>query len=257
MRNIMLAVLASVLAVMPISAAEHDTYRYVISMDRWPEEGESFDGEIEVRLNGKLLGPILTATPKLDSLPIERGDRVKLELPLPKARNLAAPHSSCLFVQRFVERGAVFDWYEGGKRMTLHTVTWTDLTSDGNFKTVMDDFTYVVDGVRIGKGEALTKLISRWRKRPDLVIQLVYPKETKHEAYNPQPGVGINTLRDSKRSEGLRVYSIIPYDWTTMEHGESDQGRVEGSGEGQEKNLQSAAWHQQALRMFAAVPMCS
>jgi hypothetical protein len=107
-------------------ASARPEYRYVVSWDFWDDSYDNRDlwNQMDVRLNGKSIGERETAFKKLEELPIEKGEHVKLEMPTdPRSGSRRPGHWVSNFVQRWMEKGALVDWYEGGKKIELHTVT--------------------------------------------------------------------------------------------------------------------------------------
>ena len=62
-----------------------------------------------------------------------------------------------------------------GKRFEAHTVTWTDFTIYGEYVSSMDEVTWIVDGVTVGKGKEMAKHNAPWAAKRDMVIQVVEP----------------------------------------------------------------------------------
>jgi hypothetical protein len=198
-------------------AVRKSGYQLTISWDYWDDgnvgEGRGKWSDMQIWGNGEYIGTRETAFRFLETIPVEAGERVKLDMPVRPAGNKCAPgHWESNFIQHWMEKGAFVDWYEGGKKVELHTVTWTDaIREDLNYVDNMDDLTWIVDGKKIGKGKNLLPIVERWKKtKGNLVIQIVTPRECDASFAGVNPGRYSPILESIKDGERIRVYHITP-----------------------------------------------
>ena len=195
-------------------AEEPPRYRYTVSWDFWDnrEDLQNGWGNMEIRLNGVPLGNRKVGFEKLEKLEVEHGEHMRIEMPpMPRTVHCRPGHWASGFLQRWLEKGALVDWYEGGKQFKLHTVAWTDYIKDGNYVRSMDEVTWTVDGNIVGKRENFLSLIESWKKESALVIQILYPlKWDPPSEVDPGETLGnLITLRDKEKMR-IRVFRIIP-----------------------------------------------
>jgi hypothetical protein len=117
-------------------------------------------------------------------------------------------------------KGALVDWYEGGKKCRLYTITWEDFLIDGNYVENMDEVAWVVDGKRIGRAKELLAFVKQCAKENDLVIQILEPLDWRPTKF-VDPGLTLGSLDGLDNWKGSRVYQITPL----------RQGEREGSSE--------------------------
>lgn len=164
----------------------------------------------EVKLNGKPIGCLDEGFRSLESLPVEYGEHIKLEMPAcPNSRSCRPAHWISSFIHQWMGKGVFVDWYEDGKPFETHTVTWKDFTLRGKADYVhsMDEVTWIVDGKVVGKGAEFVTFIEPWKKKKRLIIQIAYPLD-----WNPPIAVypdnslyGLDLLNDGKN---VRVYDV-------------------------------------------------
>ena len=185
-------------------------YRFVVSWDPWDEDDGRLWQKLDFRLNGKSIGTPWIAFLKLDELPVKKGEHVKLDMPkrVAKQWEFTTAFFPAGFIHHWMEKGAFADLYEDGKMLNVHTITWKDWFIKGNYIRNMDDVTWIADGEVIGKGSEFLKLIEKWEKEPDLVIQVLKPF-----GYDPDPpadGVAYGRLRDLWAEKKIRMLHVRP-----------------------------------------------
>ncbi len=184
-------------------------YRFIVSMDHWDcDANRDLWDETEVKLNGKPIGRLNEGFHQLESLPVEKDEHIKLEMPAcPNGKSCRPAHWISSFIHRWMEKGALIDWYEDGKQFEVHTVTWKDFMENGKYFRSMDKVTWVVDGKTIGKGMEFVNFIEPWKNKKDLVIQLLYPLDWNPPiAVDPENSLlSVDLLNDGKNA---RVYDI-------------------------------------------------
>jgi hypothetical protein len=196
-------------------------YRYTVAWDYWcdnsnPRSFGNWNG-MDVRLNGKSIGIRYEAFKRLEELPVKEGEHVKLEMPARRQGYSPLPgHTFSGFLQRWMAKSVLADWYEGGARLPVHTVTYTDFKGPEGLVRYWDSVTWIVDGRRIGKGDALLKLIEKWKGSKRLVIQILCPLNWNSEYSIESPGDGLDPMRalgllDNKKS--IRVFWITPEEY--------------------------------------------
>lgn len=84
-------------------------------------------------------------------------------------------HFYSSFIQRWLSKGALADFYSTGTKLNVHTISWTDFLKNGNFLVKVDDATWSVDGKAIGKGDAMLRQIEKWGKDGDVIVQYLTP----------------------------------------------------------------------------------
>ena len=166
--------------------------------------------ETEVKVNGKVIGRLDEGFQKLELLPVENNEHIKLEMPAcPNGKTCRPAHWISSFIHRWMEKGALVDWYEDGKQFEVHTVTWKDFLLRGKADYVhsMDEVTWIVDGKTIGKGMTFVNFIEPWKKKTNLVIQLLYPLDWNPPiAVDPENTLlSIDLLNDGNNA---RVFDI-------------------------------------------------
>ncbi|MEA3212527.1 MAG: hypothetical protein QOE70_5584 [Chthoniobacter sp.] len=150
----------------------------------------------------------MSAFKELEGLSFERGTAIKIEFPVSPEKSVTREPIYCYssFLHRWLERGAVIDVYENGKRLNAHWVSWRDLYDvKGNYVKSMDDVTWVADGKRLGKGGALLSRINQWRKEPDVLIQVLTP--FRWDPSDIHLGIAYPQLLDPRK---FRVFVITP-----------------------------------------------
>jgi len=207
-----------------LSAAEkvEQKYRFTVSMNQWDcDANRDVWDQTEVKVNGKSVGRYEKGFRALELLPVETGERIKLEFPAcPNARTCRPAHWISSFIHRWMEKGAFVDWYQGGKEFETHTVTWKDFTLRGKADYVhsMNEVTWIVDGKTIGKGIDLVNFIEPWKKKKRLIVQIVYPVDWNPPiAVDPDSSLyGLELLNDGKN---VRAYNIrVPKKAPAPEH---------------------------------------
>jgi hypothetical protein len=203
-------------ALVPYEPPRKDQYRFTVSWDYWVDEnvveGREKWFNMDVRVNGRSIGTREAAFRFLEFLPVKAGDHVKLDMPeRPAAKSANVGHWESNFVQRWTEKGAFVDWYEGGRKFELHTVTWTDwVAEDLDYVHNLDDVTWIVDGQKIGKGKKLLPFVRGWEKSPnDLVIQVVIPRGWDY-SFVWNLGNALPILESLGPRDKIRVYFIQP-----------------------------------------------
>lgn len=190
-------------------------YRFTVSWDYWFGESNIEPdpwNEMEVRVNGRSIGSRESAFRFLEYLPVKRGERIKLDQPRrPAIDGIAPGHDESQFIQRWIEKGALVDWYEGGKKFEVHTVTWEgSIKEDLKFVQDMDELTWIVDGKKVGNGKALLPFIEAWREKKDLVIQIAVPVECRPKFFTARLGY-FQILDCMGDGRNIRVYRIQPF----------------------------------------------
>ena len=110
-------------------------YKYVISWNDW-EAGTRDYNTVVVFLDGKPIGNPPDAFQKLEELPLKPGDLIKLDIAPWNRNGPAGPpaHYVSNFLQLWIAAGAAIDFYEEGKKLKTHTVTWRDyMVKDGTY----------------------------------------------------------------------------------------------------------------------------
>jgi len=197
-------------AVAASKAKAHD-YRYVVSWQAW--DGEDFDKRdaIVVSLNGKEIGTVAAAFKVLEELPVAKGEHVKVILPpTPAGVKSSRPvHYYSNFIQIWLGKGVLADFFSNGKKLNVKTLTWSDFIKKGNFVVKMDDVSWSVDGKVVGNGEAMAKQIEEWGRHGDIVVQDVIPP-----GWLP-PGVTVHgvvneVLERLKAERRIRILPVRP-----------------------------------------------
>jgi hypothetical protein len=186
-------------------------YRYVVSWDAWDDREKEEDGwwgMMDVRLNGEVLGKFQEGFEKLEDLPVRAGERIKLEMPpAPPGKDHRPGHWVSGFIQKWMEKGAITDWYEGGKKFDVRSVTWTDYLRNHEYVRNMDEVTWIVDGKPIGKEKDFLEFIEPWKKKKNLVIQLVMPLKWD-PPIEVDPGLTLRSLELLDDGKERHVYYI-------------------------------------------------
>ena len=151
-------------------------YRFVVSWQAWDGDSDKRPAVV-VSLNGKEIGTVAAAFKILEELPVEKGERVKVILP--PTQNGVLPshpvHYYSNFIQIWLSKGVLADFFSNGKKLNVKTITWSDFIKNGNFILKMDDVTWSVDGKVVGNGDAMAKRIEQWGRSGDIVVQDVIP----------------------------------------------------------------------------------
>ena len=195
----------------PAPATPPTNYRFRVSFDVWDGVDMEKWSKVSVFLNGKNIGPVETAFPILEALPLEKGEHVRIDLSShPEAVTYIRPVCfSSNFIPLWLGKHAVIDMFEDGKALNIHTITWTDFFKDGNFITNLDQATWVIDGKAIGKGTALIKALDKFVREGNAVILYVTPLGSKSPGITVQ-GEGdhhITLLHDQKK---IRLIGVGP-----------------------------------------------
>lgn len=186
-------------------------YRFVVSWQEW--DGENFDKRdaVVVSLNGKEIGTVATAFKVLEELPVEKGEHVKVILPPVKAgeQPLRSVHFYSNFIQIWLNKGVLADFFSNGKKLDVKTLTWANFIKNGNFIVEMDKATWSVDGKVIGNGEVMAEQIEEWGRHGNIVVQEVWPL-----GWLP-PGVTVHgavneVLERLKAEHRIRIWAVIP-----------------------------------------------
>ena len=156
---------------------EKVSYKHVVSWSESEAGSRDYDA-VSVFLDGNPIGSPPAAFQKLEELPLKPGDRIKLDITTwnrsdPDTRPV---HFVSNFLQIWIAAGASIDFYEAGKKLKTHTVTMRDyLAKDGTYIRDWDTFTWVVDGKAVGGAAAMLKLVEKWVREGDVVVQDITP----------------------------------------------------------------------------------
>jgi hypothetical protein len=218
-RSTLIAALAILLggAFAPAFGAKKKQYRYTVGWDFWDDRNSNNNAwsRMDIRLNGKSVGRFQEGFKQLEGLPVKRGEHIKLDMPARPHDGRSFPgHWASRFVHRWMEKGALVDWYEGGKRYELHTVTWTDFIRCDEYVRTMDEVTWIVDGKTIGRKDAFLKFIEPWSGKTDLVIQLLVPLKWAPGGAPVDWGDTMTSLELLSDGKKIRKYRIewVPID---------------------------------------------
>ena len=193
------------------SRVKAQDYRFVVSWQPW--DGEDFDkwNAVVVSLNGKEIGTRAAAFKILEELPVEKGERVKVILPPTQAgvQSSRPVHYYSNFIQVWLSKGVLADFFSNGKMLNVKTLTWSDFIKNGNFILEMDKVTWSVDGKVIGNGDAMAKQIEKWGRRGDIVVQDVDPLGWQPHS-SPVHGVVNEVLERLKFEHRIRILPVRP-----------------------------------------------
>jgi len=153
---------------------------------------------IEFTLNDRdLTGDRASVVDHLKHLKLQKGDRVRVELPTEKryAELLIRPSTGIL--QEWINKGAVIQWVANGKETDFHLLTWRagPKPEDVSF--------FILDGRIVGYD-----LLKKLPANPDTRIIIVFPEA--ESLYGPP----METPEDVKdlwrlwRSKGIKVDSV-------------------------------------------------
>ena len=212
--NIFLFSLLYLLACISVTNAAEPrkvSYKHVVSWNTWKAGTRDYD-TVFVYLDDRPIGNPPGAFQKLEELPLKPGDRIKLDT-APWNRNEPdgkPVHFFSNFLQIWIATGASIDFYEAGKKLKVHTITWKDfLDKNGHYIEDWDKLTWVIDGKTVGGGFILLKYVEKWVRERDVIVQRITPF-----GFRPPSGFieGEYTQRvtDIFISRKVRVDYIIP-----------------------------------------------
>lgn len=196
---------------LPQEARPDEPYRYTVRFGAW--DGQHYESlkNIPVELDGKVIGYPGAAFSVLDRLSLKKGDRIKLETQSPNSRKVDVPFFlTSSFLYHWMEKGARIDYYEDGKRLPFHILTWSDFIVNGEFVESMDDAVWEVDGKRIGNGVELNREIDRWLLEPGVVVVALRPVDWNMASGNlPRfEGTGFSRLQDLGNEKKIRFFMV-------------------------------------------------
>ncbi len=190
------------------------SYRHAVTWNYW--DGDSWEAweKLDVRLDGKSIGTPFVAFKALAKLPVRRGDFIRLDLPAnaPAASQRRQAHFISSFMQRWLKAGAVIELFQSGKKLNVHWVTWADFfNKSGNYLKSLDEATWIADGERIGKVDALLKKIDLWLKQPEVVIQVLEPLHFRSDSTDtPARGRAFDRLESLVTTGPAVVFFVNP-----------------------------------------------
>lgn len=209
-----------------VSAGMEKDYQYEVSWDYWDGQSWGVWGKLDVRLNGKNIGNPSQAFNTLNSLLVKKGEHLRLDMPVaPAGARPSVPfYRYSHFLHRWIKYGGLIDVYENGRKLNAYTITWKPVKwwlkwLNGNqIVKTMDDATWIVNGVEIGNGANLSKLIDKWKTERNVFVQVLVPSGWEDPNFGnpsdmgPAPGEAYGRIWDLAAKRKLRLFIITPED---------------------------------------------